>query len=321
MLTQSIKEMYSIYKSSSKTIGNTPIIYLNNIGDKTILAKIESKNPSFSIKCRIGMNMLLELKQNNILKSPIKIMEPTSGNTGIALAYIAAVYNYDLVLIMPETMSIERQKLLKSLGVKLILTAGIKGMKGTINKTKKLIKKHPKRYLILDQFNNPANFKTHETTTGFEIWKSTKGNIDIIISGVGTGGTITGISRYFKKLKGKAISIVAVEPLESPIISQTITNKQVKPNQHEIQGIGAGFYPNNLDIHYINKVVKVSGKQAIFNTRLLISKEGIISGISSGAVTAAAIIIHDKQTIKRKAIIILPSSGERYLSTKLFNNY
>ncbi|WP_099336858.1 cysteine synthase A [Candidatus Tremblaya phenacola] len=313
--------MYKLYKSNSKTIGNTPIIYLNNIEPKTILVKIESKNPSFSIKCRIGMSMLLDIKQANILKSPINLMEPTSGNTGIALAYIAAIYNYKIVLIMPESMSIERQKLLKALGVKLILTAGIKGMKGTIYKTKKLIKRNPKRYLILDQFNNPSNFKTHETTTSFEIWNSTKDSIAMLISGVGTGGTITGISRYFKKLKGIPISIVAVEPIESPIISQSITYIQPSPSQHEIQGIGAGFIPNSLDSYYINKVVKVKSKQAIFNARLLINKEGIIAGISSGAVIAAAIKLHNKQPIKRKAVIILPSSGERYLSTKLFNRF
>lgn len=310
--------MYKLYKSNSKAIGNTPIVYLTNIGTKTILVKIESKNPSFSIKCRVGMAMLLDLKQANMIKRDINLMEPTSGNTGIALAYIAAIYNYKIILIMPESMSIERQKLLKVLGVKLVLTAGIKGMKGSIYLSKKLIKRHPKRYLILDQFNNPSNFKTHETT-GFEIWTSTKNSIELLISGVGTGGSITGISRYIKKLKGSSISIVAVEPLESPIISQSIAYIQASPSQHEIQGIGAGFIPNNLDSYYIYKVVKVKSKQAIFNARLLISKEGIIAGISSGAVIAASIMLHNKQPIKRKAVIILPSSGERYLSTKLFN--
>lgn len=311
--------MSKIYDDNSLTIGHTPLVRLKHYGNGNILAKIESRNPSFSVKCRIGANMIWDAEKKGILTKEKELVEPTSGNTGIALAYVAAARGYKLTLTMPETMSIERRKLLKALGATLVLTEGAKGMKGAIEKAEEIVKSDPNKYLLLQQFNNPANPEIHEKTTGPEIWEDTDGNVDAIIAGVGTGGTITGIGRYLKNTKGKDVTIVAVEPATSPVISQTIAGEEVKPGPHKIQGIGAGFIPGNLDVSLIDRVFKITDEEAIKTARELMEKEGILAGISSGAAIAAAIKLAAEPEFKDKNIVvILPSSGERYLSTVLF---
>lgn len=312
--------MNKIYKDNSYTIGHTPLIRLNNIGNGYIMAKIESRNPSFSVKCRIGANMIWDAEKKNLLNPNITLIEATSGNTGIALAYVAAARNYKLILTMPETMSIERKKLIQSLGAKIILTDGNLGMKGAINYAKNIVLNNPDKYLWLQQFNNPANPEIHEKTTGPEIWNDTNGKIDIFVSGVGTGGTITGVSRFFKTVQNKKIIIVAVEPEESPVITQTLLGQPIQPAPHKIQGIGAGFIPQNLDLNLIDHVEKISIDDAFNYAKFLMKREGILAGISSGAVLAAAIQLqkHDIYS-KKNIVIILPSSGERYLSTTLFS--
>ncbi|CAN6588975.1 unnamed protein product [Malus baccata var. baccata] len=313
--------MNKIYKDNSLTIGNTPLVRLNNIGNGKILAKIESRNPSFSVKCRIGANMIWNAEKKGHLNKNIELIEATSGNTGIALAYVAAARNYSLTLIMPDSMSIERRKLLQSLGANLILTNGKYGMKGAISKANEIVSLNKKRYLLLKQFENPANPEIHQKTTGPEIWRDTNENIDVLVSGVGTGGTITGITRYIKIEKGKKDLIsVAVEPLESPVITQFLSGKEIKPGLHKIQGIGAGFIPKNLDLSLIDRVITISSKEAILNAQKIMKKEGILSGISSGAAIAAALKIQKEKNFENKTIVvILPSSGERYLSTELFS--
>lgn len=311
--------MSKIYDDNSLTIGHTPLVRLKHFGSGNILAKIESRNPSFSVKCRIGANMIWDAEKKGILTKEKELVEPTSGNTGIALAYVAAARGYKLTLTMPETMSIERRKLLKALGATLVLTEGAKGMKGAIEKAEEIVKSDPNKYLLLQQFNNPANPEIHEKTTGPEIWEDTDGNVDAIIAGVGTGGTITGIGRYLKNTKGKDVTIVAVEPATSPVISQTIAGEEVKPGPHKIQGIGAGFIPGNLDVSLIDRVFKITDDEAIQTARELMEKEGILAGISSGAAIAAAVKLAAEPEFKDKNIVvILPSSGERYLSTVLF---
>ncbi|MCW2255293.1 cysteine synthase A [Providencia alcalifaciens] len=311
--------MSKIYDDNSLTIGHTPLVRLKHFGRGNILAKIESRNPSFSVKCRIGANMIWDAEKKGILTKEKELVEPTSGNTGIALAYVAAARGYKLTLTMPETMSIERRKLLKALGATLVLTEGAKGMKGAIEKAEEIVKSDPNKYLLLQQFNNPANPEIHEKTTGPEIWEDTDGNVDAIIAGVGTGGTITGIGRYLKNTKGKDVTIVAVEPATSPVISQTIAGEEVKPGPHKIQGIGAGFIPGNLDVSLIDRVFKITDDEAIKTARELMEKEGILAGISSGAAIAAAVKLAAEPEFKDKNIVvILPSSGERYLSTVLF---
>ncbi|QCI18061.1 cysteine synthase A [Buchnera aphidicola (Aphis nasturtii)] len=312
--------MSKIYKDNSFTIGNTPIVRLNKIGNGNILAKIESRNPSFSVKCRIGANMIWDAEKKGNLNKNITLIEATSGNTGIALAYVAAARNYNLVLTMPESMSMERKKLLTSLGAKLILTDSANGMKGAISKANEIVSLNKKKYFLLKQFENPANPEIHENTTGPEIWNDTNGNIDILISGVGTGGTITGITRYIKNIKGKKDFIsIAVEPLESPVISQFLSGEKIKPGLHKIQGIGAGFIPKNLDLSLIDKVITVSSEESILYAQKIMQQEGILAGISSGAAIAAAIKIQNqKKFLNKKIVVILPSSGERYLSTELF---
>lgn len=311
--------MSKIYDDNSLTIGHTPLVRLKHYGNGNILAKIESRNPSFSVKCRIGANMIWDAEKKGILTKEKELVEPTSGNTGIALAYVAAARGYKLTLTMPETMSIERRKLLKALGATLVLTEGAKGMKGAIEKAEEIVKSDPNKYLLLQQFNNPANPEIHEKTTGPEIWEDTDGNVDVIIAGVGTGGTITGIGRYLKSTKGKDVTIVAVEPATSPVISQTIAGEEVKPGPHKIQGIGAGFIPGNLDVSLIDRVFKITDEEAIKTARELMEKEGILAGISSGAAIAAAVKLAAEPEFKDKNIVvILPSSGERYLSTVLF---
>lgn len=261
----------------------------------------------------------LGCRKKGILNKDKELVEPTSGNTGIALAYVAAARGYKLTLTMPETMSIERRKLLKALGANLVLTEGAKGMKGAIAKAEEIVNSNPKKYLLLQQFNNPANPEIHEKTTGPEIWEDTDGNVDVVVAGVGTGGTITGIAKYLKNTKGKDVTIVAVEPETSPVITQALAGEEIKPGPHKIQGIGAGFIPGNLDLKLLDKVIQISDDEAIKTARELMEKEGILAGISSGAAIAAATKIAADPAYKGKNIVvILPSSGERYLSTVLF---
>ncbi len=311
--------MSKIYEDNSLTIGNTPLVRLNRVSNGKVLAKIEARNPSFSVKCRIGANMVWEAEKNGLLKEGIELVEPTSGNTGIALAFVAAARGYKLTLTMPESMSLERRKLLKALGAKLVLTEAAKGMKGAIDKAEEIVNSDPSKYLLLQQFNNPANPDIHEKTTGPEIWDATDGEIDVFVSGVGTGGTITGVSRYIKQQQGKAITVVAVEPAESPVITQTVNGKTVQPAPHKIQGIGAGFIPGNLDLALIDEIEQVSSDDAIEMARRLMDEEGILAGISSGAaVVAANNIAARPEFADKNIVVILPSSGERYLSTALF---
>ncbi|KGA25152.1 cysteine synthase A [Pectobacterium brasiliense] len=311
--------MSKIYEDNSFTIGHTPLVRLNRIGNGRILAKVESRNPSFSVKCRIGSNLIWDAEKRGVLKPGVELVEPTSGNTGIALAYVAAARGYKLTLTMPETMSIERRKLLKALGANLVLTEGAKGMKGAIAKAEEIVASDPQRYLLLQQFSNPANPEIHEKTTGPEIWEDTDGQVDVFISGVGTGGTLTGVSRYIKNTKGKAITSVAVEPTDSPVITQALAGEELKPGPHKIQGIGAGFIPGNLDLKLIDRVEKVTNEEAISTARRLMEEEGILAGISSGAAVAAALnLLKEKEFEDKTIVVILPSSGERYLSTALF---
>ncbi|UYA59125.1 Cysteine synthase [Pectobacterium sp. F1-1] len=311
--------MSKIYEDNSFTIGHTPLVRLNRIGNGRILAKVESRNPSFSVKCRIGANLIWDAEKRGVLKPGIELVEPTSGNTGIALAYVAAARGYKLTLTMPETMSIERRKLLKALGANLVLTEGAKGMKGAIAKAEEIVASDPSRYLLLQQFSNPANPEIHEKTTGPEIWEDTDGQVDVFISGVGTGGTLTGVSRYIKNTKGKAIISVAVEPTDSPVITQALAGEDLKPGPHKIQGIGAGFIPGNLDLKLIDRVEKITNEEAISTARRLMEEEGILAGISSGAAVAAALnLLKEKEFDGKTIVVILPSSGERYLSTALF---
>ncbi|OBU18826.1 cysteine synthase A [Photobacterium aquimaris] len=311
--------MSKIYEDNSLTIGNTPLVRLNRVSNGKVIAKIEARNPSFSVKCRIGANMVWEAEKNGLLKEGVELVEPTSGNTGVALAFVAAARGYKLTLTMPESMSLERRKLLKALGANLVLTEAAKGMKGAIDKAEEIVNSNPSKYLLLQQFNNPANPAIHEKTTGPEIWDATDGEIDVFVSGVGTGGTITGVSRYIKQQQGKAITVVAVEPAESPVITQTVNGDTVQPAPHKIQGIGAGFIPGNLDLALIDEIEQVSSDDAIEMARRLMDEEGILAGISSGAAVVAANNIASRPEFADKNIVvILPSSGERYLSTALF---
>ncbi len=311
--------MSKIFSDNSQTIGKTPLVRLNNVASGNVFAKVESRNPSFSVKCRIGANMIWDAEKKGTLTKEKEIIEPTSGNTGIALAFVAAARGYKITLTMPNTMSIERRKLLKALGANLVLTDGALGMKGAINKAQELTDSAPDKYLLLQQFENPANPEIHEKTTGPEIWEDTDGEIDLFVAGVGTGGTLTGVSRYIKNTQGKQIISVAVEPEESPVITQTLAGEEVKPGPHKIQGIGAGFIPKNLDLSLIDLVKQVSNEQAIEMARRLMEEEGILAGISSGAAVFAAAQLAEQPEYKDKNIVvILPSSGERYLSTALF---
>ncbi|MCG7491195.1 cysteine synthase A [Vibrio sp. Of14-4] len=311
--------MSKIYEDNSLTIGNTPLVRLNKVSQGKVLAKIEARNPSFSVKCRIGANMIWEAEKEGTLKPGIELVEPTSGNTGIALAFVAAARGYKLTLTMPESMSLERRKLLKALGANLELTEAAKGMKGAIAKAEEIVAANPEKYLLLQQFSNPANPEIHEKTTGPEIWEATDGEIDVFIAGVGTGGTITGTSRYIKGEKGKKIVSVAVEPAESPVIAQALAGEEIQPAPHKIQGIGAGFIPGNLDLELIDRVEPVTSDEAIDMARRLMEEEGILAGISSGAAVVAANRIAELPEFKGKTIVtVLPSSGERYLSTALF---
>ncbi|WP_198780328.1 cysteine synthase A [Shewanella putrefaciens] len=311
--------MSKIFEDNSYTIGNTPLVRLNRVSQGKVLAKVEARNPSFSVKCRIGANMIWDAEKKGLLTKDHELIEPTSGNTGIALAYVAAARGYKLTLTMPNTMSLERRKLLKALGANLVLTEGAKGMKGAIDKAEEIRQSAPEKYVLLQQFNNPANPEIHEKTTGPEIWKDTDGEVDVFVAGVGTGGTITGVSRYLKKVAGKTITSVAVEPVDSPVISQTLAGLPVQPGPHKIQGIGAGFIPGNLDLELIDRVETVSNDDAIEMARRLMQEEGILVGISSGAAVVAANRIAALPEFADKTIVVvLPSAAERYLSSVLF---
>ncbi|MDH2927621.1 cysteine synthase A [Lonepinella koalarum] len=309
----------TIFADNSYSIGNTPLVRLNHFGNGNIVVKVEGRNPSFSVKCRIGANMVWQAEKDGILTKDKEIVDATSGNTGIALAFVAAARGYKITLTMPETMSTERKRLLRGLGVNLVLTEGAKGMKGAIAKADEIVASDPNRYVILKQFENPANPAIHQQTTGPEIWNGTEGKVDVVVAGVGTGGTITGISRYIKLDQGKAITSVAVEPAESPVITQTLNGEEVKPGPHKIQGIGAGFIPKNLDLSLVDRVERVDSETAIATARRLMAEEGILAGISSGAALAAADRIAKLPEFADKLIVvILPSASERYLSTALF---
>lgn len=311
--------MSKIFDDNSQTIGHTPLVRLNRVSQGNVLAKVEARNPSFSVKCRIGANMIWDAEKKGTLTKDKELIEPTSGNTGIALAYVAAARGYKLTLTMPNTMSLERRKLLKALGANLVLTEGAKGMKGAIDKAEEIRQSAPDKYVLLQQFNNPANPEIHEKTTGPEIWNDTDGEVDVIVAGVGTGGTITGISRYIKNTQGKAITSVAVEPVDSPVIQQTLAGQALQPGPHKIQGIGAGFIPGNLDINLIDRVETITNDDAIEMSLRLMKEEGILVGISSGAAVVAANRIAALPEFKDKTIVvILPSAAERYLSSVLF---
>ena len=314
--------MTNVFKDNSQSIGRTPLVRLNRVvGDAkaTVLAKIEGRNPAYSVKCRIGAAMVWDAEERGLLGKGKEIVEPTSGNTGIALAFVAAARGYPITLTMPETMSVERRKVLASFGAKLVLTEGAKGMKGAIAKAEEIVASDPDRYFMPQQFKNPANPAIHERTTGPEIWDDTDGAIDVLVAGVGTGGTITGISRFIKKQKGKALESVAVEPVHSPVITQKLAGQDLVPGPHKIQGIGAGFVPDNLDLSIVDKVEQVTNDEAIAFARRLIREEGILAGISCGAAAAVAVRLAQKPEYAGKTIVvILPDSGERYLSGALF---
>ncbi len=311
-----------VFNDNSLSIGRTPLIRLNRVTDgaqATVLAKIEGRNPAYSVKCRIGAAMIWDAEARGLLTPGKEIIEPTSGNTGIALAFVAAARGYPITLTMPETMSLERRKVLRVFGATLVLTEGAKGMNGAISRAEQIVASDPDRYLLLQQFSNPANPDIHFKTTGPEIWEDTEGKIDVFVSGVGTGGTITGVSRYIKHEKGKPILSVAVEPTASPVIEQTLNHQPIKPGPHKIQGIGAGFVPANLDLSIVDRVENISNEEAIEMARRLAREEGILCGISCGAAAAVAVRLAKMEEFKGKTIVVvLPDSGERYLSSALF---
>ncbi|MFC3120256.1 cysteine synthase A [Agaribacter flavus] len=309
----------SVFDDASLSIGNTPLVKLNRVVSGNVYAKIESRNPSFSVKCRIGANMIWDAEKNGTLTKDKEIIEATSGNTGIALAFVAASRGYKITLTMPSSMSLERRKLLKALGATLVLTEPPKGMKGAVAKVQELMDANPGKYVAMNQFDNPANPAIHEETTGPEIWEATDGKIDAFVAGVGTGGTITGTSRYIKNTKGKAITAIAVEPVDSPVITQALAGEELTPAPHKIQGIGAGFIPGNLDLDIIDEVERVSNEDCMEMARRLMKEEGILAGISSGAAVVAAKRYAERPENKDKTIVVLLASGtERYLSSPLF---
>ncbi|WP_096739838.1 cysteine synthase A [Pseudoalteromonas atlantica] len=311
--------MSTIFEDNSLSIGNTPLVKLNRVTGGNVYAKVESRNPSFSIKCRIGASMIWEAEKSGQLVEGKELIEPTSGNTGIALAFVAAARGYKLTLTMPNTMSLERRKLLKALGANLVLTDGAKGMNGAIEKAKEIQATDPEKYILLQQFENPANPKIHFETTGPEIFEALDGKVDFFVAGVGTGGTITGVSRYLKNEKGLDVKAIAVEPTNSPVISQTLAGEEVKPGPHKIQGIGAGFIPGNLDLNVIDGAEQVSNEDAIAMAHELMKKEGILVGISSGAAVVAAKRLAEKpENADKNIVVILPSATERYLSSPMF---
>jgi len=312
------------YEDNSQSIGHTPLIKLHRITDgakATVLAKIEGRNPAYSVKCRIGAAMIWDAEKRGLLGPGKELIEPTSGNTGIALAFVAAARGIPLTLTMPETMSLERRKLLIAYGAKLVLTEGAKGMGGAIAKAEEIAATDPKRYVLLQQFKNPANPDIHEKTTGPEIWDDTDGAIDILVSGVGTGGTITGVTRYIKNTRGKKIVSVAVEPVASPVLTQKRAGEPLKPGPHKIQGIGAGFVPEVLDLSLVDLIEQVSNEEAVAFAHRLTREEGILSGISCGAAAAVAVRLAQRpENAGKTIVVVLPDSGERYLSSVLFEN-
>ncbi len=310
------------FDDNSFSIGRTPLVRFNRITDGAaaiVLGKVEGRNPAYSVKDRIGSAMIWDAEKRGVLRPGKELIEPTSGNTGIALAFVAAARGYPVTLTMPETMSLERRKVLAALGAKLVLTEGARGMAGAIQKAQETVDSDPDRYVLLQQFDNPANPDIHFRTTGPEIWEDTEGRIDVLVSGVGTGGTITGVSRYIKNEKGKKIVSVAVEPVASPVITQTLRNEPIKPGPHKIQGLGAGFVPRNLDLSVVDRVEQVTNEESIEMARRLSKDEGLLSGISCGAAAAAAVRLAKQEEFRGKMIVaILPDSGERYLSSVLF---
>jgi cysteine synthase A len=310
------------FEDNSLSIGRTPLVRLNRVTDgakATVLAKIEGRNPGYSVKCRLGAAMIWDAEKRGLLGPDKALVEPTSGNTGIALAFVAAARGIPLTLTMPETMSIERRKLLVAYGATLVLTEGAKGMNGAIVKAEEILAADPGRYVLLQQFKNPANPAIHEATTGPEIWDDTGGNVDVFVSGVGTGGTITGVSRYFKQKRGRNIVSVAVEPAASPVLTQTRAGEPLKPSPHKIQGIGAGFVPEVLDLSLVDAIEQVSNEEAIAYARRLTKEEGILSGISCGAaIAAAARIAKRPESAGKTIVVVLPDSGERYLTSVLY---
>ena len=311
-----------VFEDNSHSIGRTPLIRLNRVtdgGKATILAKIEGRNPAYSVKCRIGASMVWDAERRGILRPGKELIEPTSGNTGIALAYVAAARGYPIHLTMPETMSVERRKVLKALGANLILTDGAEGMAGSITKAEEMLASDPRRFVMLQQFKNPANPEIHVRTTGPEIWEDTEGSVDVLVSGIGTGGTITGVSQYIKKDRGKRILSVGIEPFNSQVITQHLAGKLLKPGPHKIQGIGAGFIPDTLDLSMVDRVELITNEEAIEMARRLAKEEGILGGISSGAAAAVATRLGRVPEFAGKTIVtVLPDSAERYLSTVLF---
>lgn len=308
-----------VYEDNSLAIGNTPLVKLNRVTSGNVYAKMEARNPSFSVKCRIGANMIWDAEKRGELTSDKELVEATSGNTGIALAFVAASRGYKLTLTMPSSMSLERRKLLKSLGANLVLTEAPKGMKGAVAAAEEIVASDPSKYVLLKQFENPANPEIHEKTTGPEIWEDTDGSIDAFVAGVGTGGTITGVSRYIKNTKGKAITSVAVEPTDSPVITQAKAGEELTPGPHKIQGIGAGFIPGNLDLDIVDEVEQVTNEECMEMAHRLMKEEGILAGISSGAAVVAAKRYAERPENKDKIVVVLLASGtERYLSSPLF---
>ena len=316
--------MSRIYEDNSFAIGHTPLVKLNSItknAKATVLAKIEGRNPAYSVKCRIGANMIWDAEKKGLLNKDKVIIEPTSGNTGIALAYTAAARGYKLILTMPESMSIERRRMMAVLGAELILTEAAKGMPGAIAKAKEIADGDPQKYFMPGQFDNPANPEIHFKTTGPEIWDDTDGQIDVLVSGVGTGGTITGVSRYIKQEKNHSLLSVAVEPTHSPVITQTLNGEEVKPGPHKIQGIGAGFIPKNLDLSVVDQVEQVSNEESISMALRLAQEEGLLVGISCGAAAAVALRLAEKEEFSGKTIVVvLPDLAERYISSVMFEN-
>ncbi len=315
----------AIYQNNADSIGRTPLVKLNRVTDgagATVLAKIEGRNPAYSVKCRIGAAMVADAEARGLLGPGKELIEPTSGNTGIALAFVAAAKGIPLTLTMPETMSVERRKLLVAFGAKLVLTEGAKGMNGAIAKAEEIRASDPDRYVLLQQFKNPANPAIHEKTTGPEIWNDTEGKVDIFVAGVGTGGTITGVSRYIKQSQGKAITTVAVEPVSSPVLTQKRAGLPIQPAPHKIQGIGAGFVPDVLDLDLVDQIEQVSNEEAVQFAQRLAKEEGILAGISCGAATAVAVRLAKlPENAGKTIVVVLPDSGERYLSSILFEGY
>jgi cysteine synthase A len=313
-----------VYEDNSFSIGRTPLVRLNRVTAEThatVLAKIEGRNPSYSVKCRIGASMVWDAERRGVLKPGKELIEPTSGNTGIALAFVGAARGYKVTLLMPDTMSLERRKVLKALGAQLILTDGSLGMRASIERAEEMVASDPERYVLLQQFQNPANPDIHLKTTGPEIWRDTNGKVDVLVAGIGTGGTITGISRYFKLEKKQRLVSIGVEPEGSAVITQTLARQPLRPGPHGIQGIGAGFIPGTLDLKMVDRMECVGDEEAIDMARRLAEAEGILSGISSGAAIAAAVRVAHEPEMRGKTIVaILPDSGERYLSSALFDN-